>query len=745
MSLVAEIELDPDQAAAADRVAEWLENPLRGTREPGVFRLFGYAGSGKALAFDQEVQTPNGPRSVSALSVGDEVFGADGRPTLVIGVYPQGVKKSYRLSTRDGASVECDLEHLWSVWTAKLRSTRKPLVTLALREMLSKGVMFPSGLFRYYVPLCAPLEYPARAYLLDPYVLGALIGDGTGLGRVPTLCLPEAKEPVLDEVRRRLPAWCRVTVTRQSGCNYHRLTDPRRKRGNEIRDELVRLGLNVNSPERFVPGEYLIGSIRQRWDLLRGLMDTDGSCRANRTSFSTMSPRLASDVQRLVQSLGGTGIIRSQDRGPKGLEFSVNVKTFECPFLAPTKSKHWRPSRKNPPSRAVVSIASSRSCEHTCIKVSAPDGLFLTKDHLVTHNTTIARQIAARAGGRVRFAAFTGKAALVMRQKGCAGASTIHSLIYVPKTQCARRLRELAEQLRTETDADRRRELEALHSAEKDNLARPSFSLNEGSDLRDASLLILDECSMIGQAAGADLLSFGVPILALGDPAQLPPVRDRGYFTDPRQEPDVLLRAVHRQAGGSPVLELCTQARERATLPYGPRGDSAVVRRRDLSIAQAAEFDQIIVGRNSTRAQINSLVRAHLGHATPLPVPGDRVVCRRNDHDVGLLNGGQWTVVSSQQTDEDTVELTVLDEERGGVQLTVDAHVGLLVGRDVPFYELRRAQCFEYAYAVTCHTAQGSQWRSVCVVDESQVFGQDAWRWLYTSISRASERVTVVR
>lgn len=365
--------------------------------------------------------------------------------------------------------------------------------------------------------------------------------------------------------------------------------------------------------------------------------------------------------------------------------------------------------------------------------------------------TTLARHLAADVDGIVRYAAFTGKAALVMHQKGCLGASTIHRLIYLPRQRCEKHLRDLQRQLREEQDPDRQRELRVELDLERANLARPSWTLNTMSPLREAALLVIDECSMVGEQAGRDLLSFGVPVLALGDPAQLPPVKDRGYFTDPRQEPDALLEEVHRQAAGSPVLYLATRARQGEALEHGDYGAeghprSSVVRRKDLSIAQAAGFDQVICGRNETRRALNRRLRQHLhgDSVGPTPVPGDRLICLRNDYETGLLNGGQWRCLGAEDLGEDRLLLSI-QEQDGDVAMQVEAHAHYFRGEEPAHWDVRDAQCFDFANAITCHKAQGSQWRSVCVVDESEAFGADGWRWLYTACTRASERVTVVR
>lgn len=377
---------------------------------------------------------------------------------------------------------------------------------------------------------------------------------------------------------------------------------------------------------------------------------------------------------------------------------------------------------------------------------SREPGVFRLFGYAGTGKTSVAQILAADVAGQVRYAAFTGKAALVMHRKGCYGASTIHRLIYLPRIKCTQHLRQLAEQLRAETDEDRRRELLALHDAEKANLARPSFTLNLESPLRDAALLVLDEVSMIGEIHGRDLLQFRVPILALGDPAQLPPVKDRGYFTDPRQEPDFLLTDIHRQEQGSPVLKLATMARQGQEIPLGDYGQGTrVVAKKDVSIEQAMTFDQIIVGRNVTRRALNTRIRKVLGFETPVPQPGDRLVCLRNDGETGLMNGGQWRCLGAELLDEERVLLSIIDDENQ-LGLQVEAHMAYFRGEEPPFYEIRQAQCFDFAYAITCHKSQGDQFSSVCVVDESDIFGADRHRWLYTAITRASSpNLTIVK
>src|SRR5437588_6806206 len=186
--------------------------------------------------------------------------------------------------------------------------------------------------------------------------------------------------------------------------------------------------------------------------------------------------------------------------------------------------------------------------------------LFRLFGYAGTGKTTLARHLAAHLDGEVKFAAFTGKAALVMRAKGCAGASTIHSLIY--------RARESGEET-------------------------PNFELWDDSPASKAALIVIDECSMVDAELGRDLMSFGVPVLVLGDPAQLPPIAGGGFFTD--AEPDAMLTEVHRQAQDDPIVRMSMDIREGRELEVGRYGESEVVSGSSLDPERAIRADPVRV------------------------------------------------------------------------------------------------------------------------------------------------------
>lgn len=388
------------------------------------------------------------------------------------------------------------------------------------------------------------------------------------------------------------------------------------------------------------------------------------------------------------------------------------------------------------------------------------DQVFHLFGYAGTGKTTLAKHLAEGMNGNVLFGAFTGKAASVLQEKGCHGAATIHSLIYHSRDKGKAHLRDMEKQLQTlmselsaEGNSDdeiaahkRVVDLRKLIKEEQEALKEPFFVLNSESDVRQADLVVIDECSMVDGKMGEDLLSFGKKVLVLGDPAQLPPVKGAGYFTE-GVKPDVMLDEIHRQAEESPIIRMATEIRNERGLDLGDYGDGCrVVAEGTIKAGEAKEFGQILVGKNATRMSTNRRMRDLLGRSGPLPEPGDKIVCRRNDNDMGLLNGVLYEVVAVHGHMDAKVNMDVRPiGEAFSTDVMAHEQSFLTNKEDIPFYELRDAQVFEYGYVVTVHVAQGSQWDSVLLFDESYCFRKDRWRWLYTGITRAAKKVTVVR
>jgi len=658
------------QFGAMKEISQWYHNGSN-----PFFYLGGYAGSGKAQPLTAKLQTPTGPMDMGDVMVGDTILGSQGTPTTVTAVYPQGVKPTYRITFMDGSSTECCDEHLWTVQTSSDGQNNKTH-TIPLSEMIEQGVNFPCGIYRYYVPLCQPVQYQEQQLTIPPYIFGS----------------------------------------------------------------------SVDNHEKFIPEIYMHGSIDQRIELLRGLMDSGGVINHNRVSFVTDTKELHDGIRTLVQSLGGI-VIQTYNTSDNNPKYHTNIKVQFNPFKLVPKADKWTPSWKNPPSRAITGIERITDVEQQCIMVDAEDHLYLTDEFIVTHNTSIAKLAVERCGldpdnhRQVLYGSFTGKAAMVMKRKGL-NADTIHHLIYELK--------------------------------EKKN-GELYFGLNRYSPVRDIKLLVLDECSMISDIIAKDLLSFGTKILVLGDPAQLEPVHGTGYFT--KGTPDFFLNEIHRQALDNAIIRLSMDVRNGKEIPFGDHGEVRKMRFEDISDEGLLDSDQVITGKHTTRHLLNMHMLEAEGFVQGYAMSaGMKVLCLRNYRDKCLLNGSIGRTTNN-------VESTGYDEDRRFFKQRVLIEDGLSDGQQIT--EIMRmnmgafednwkprtdneiandefivSEAFEhnfdnpeevqylwdYGYAITCHKSQGSQWPHVIVFDD----GMLAWkresrkRWLYTAVTRAEENLTIL-
>lgn len=351
--------------------------------------------------------------------------------------------------------------------------------------------------------------------------------------------------------------------------------------------------------------------------------------------------------------------------------------------------------------------------------------LFRLFGYAGTGKTTLARHFAEHVDGSVQFAAFTGKAAQVLRSKGATNARTLHSLIYRPRGE---------EAIEDETTGR--------------TSMSPTFALNRQSPVAKAKLIVVDECSMVDEQLGRDLMSFGTPILVLGDPAQLPPISGGGFFTE--HEPDHLLTEIHRQARDNPIIQLALDVREGREFTHGDYGAARVIGRNEVDQDLVLAADQVLVGTNRTRRRYNQRLRQLKGFDASYPQAGDKLVCLRNDPAKGLLNGSLWKVMtSSRETVKPGINLLVSPEEddpdRGVAKIKLLKAAFENPEEEIPWQQKKRFDDFDYGYALTVHKAQGSQWDEVVLFDESYAFRDTRQRWLYTAITRAAERLTIVR
>lgn len=377
-----------------------------------------------------------------------------------------------------------------------------------------------------------------------------------------------------------------------------------------------------------------------------------------------------------------------------------------------------------------------------------------------TGKSTLAKYVGdmeKQRGGYAQYCAFTGKAAVVMRKKGCDNARTIHSIIYDTHDKSQRRLDDLLKQL-SEATGPARTNLENAIREERESLKSPGFMLKEDAltvwkrdedgenpePVATISLFVIDECSMVDERLAQDLLSYGARALVLGDPAQLPPVMSgAGYFTNAR--PDVLLTEIHRQALDSPIINMANTIRNGGYLKLGEYGQGcAVVKRGDTPASVWLEADQILVGKNATRDLFNARVRTLRGFEGFLPQAGEKLVCLRNNHEEGLLNGSLWECIQSEDRPAASTFWLKIRSLDDGRTLACLAHKASFLGEEIEHFERRDANEFDFGYALTVHKSQGSQWDNVVLYDEWSV-QQSKKQWQYTGITRAAERITVVK
>lgn len=373
----------------------FLQSPKNFPEVRWHFLLAGY-GAGKALYYKEITPTPDGFREFGDLKVGDMVFDDRGQPVRILGVYEQGLLDAYRVTLSDGRSVICSAEHLWGVYYNSHGELRYKVMELS--EMLRKGIRRPDprytkagGKPKFWIPASPVCFYPDRELPLDPYVLGSLIGNGCLT--LPALTLSSADEWQVRKVASRLGA-----QPRKDKCTYS-WTFWRDGHSIKTRD-VVPEGLRCLAGHKYIPEEYLMSGEDQRKELLQGLFDTDGSVdsSANRlhVSYSTTSGNLAEDVRNLLLSMGIVSTITEDVREGKNTCYNVIVSTsqekkawlFSLPRKLSRVTSFPRPDRRDYSRVAVYSVEKlPEKLPMRCIRVDSPEGLFLCRDFIVTHNT----------------------------------------------------------------------------------------------------------------------------------------------------------------------------------------------------------------------------------------------------------------------------------------------------------------------------------------------------------------------
>ena len=375
-------------------------------------------GVGKFLTNNTLIYTELGIKKMGEIVIGDRVIGSNGKPCNVIGVFPQGIKDTYKITFNDGYSIISGDEHLWSVSSpnygknTKNERLKKSLI-LSTKQMFEGGVITikgdgynseknynietyyksPNGNNKWQIPIVKPIEFINDNKLpIDPYLLGLGLGDGSFNGKNIRFSLH--KDDYDELFSNHL-------------LKENKPQDNKRNGYINVGESLFDLGIeHTRSHNKFIPEIYKYSSIENRLAILQGLMDTDGYCMLSKngsfrgTEYSTISEKLCDDVCEIVQTLGGIARKKSRrsfyKKDGKRVECSksyrVNIKlpSGMNPFRLKRKSERYNEPQKYPTGRYIKNIEKIGQDECTCISVDAPDKLYVAEHCIVTHNTTSA-------------------------------------------------------------------------------------------------------------------------------------------------------------------------------------------------------------------------------------------------------------------------------------------------------------------------------------------------------------------
>jgi replicative DNA helicase len=380
-----------------------LDDMLNGLQAGEMIIVAARPSMGKAQPLDARVLTTRGWKAMGDLRVGDELASIDGQPSAVQAIYPQGRRQAYRVTFADGRSTECCAEHLWRV---AYRNWDMPRVlsTAKLIELLQRK--------RYQGRLFVELfsgEFGNDAGLpLDPWLLGALLGDGALCGS--SVRFSTADDEMLSRVRVAIGP--EMAISHAGNYDYRiRQAAGASRRGiqgvcpNPLKTALQQLQLwDCDANGKFIPESYLRASRESRLRLLAGLLDTDGWVEKwGSIRLSTCSERLARGVIELVRSLGGTASYRSKKTSYsyKG-ECRAGQTAFVCNLQHPdpaslvllsTKRDRLAHGRIRQRRLNLISIEPTRETETQCIAVTHPSHLYITDNYIVTHNTAFAMNL----------------------------------------------------------------------------------------------------------------------------------------------------------------------------------------------------------------------------------------------------------------------------------------------------------------------------------------------------------------
>ena len=375
---------------------------VSGAMEKRFYLRSGASGIGKALPNSAKIPTPNGWKKVEEIVAGDYLFDAFGKPTKVVGVFPQGEKDVYEVVFKDGRSARCCKEHLWSFNTGnqkKQSRDNRVFYTETLEEIMQRGLKSSRG-NNILIPMQYAVEYSKKELPIPPYSFGLMLGDGSFRQHNTNKSFQYSSE---DEYLPSKIAEENNWYLKRGSINNFTWYFSYGKDGKNIFVEEVLKDfpelINTYSNTKFIPRVYIESSIEQRFELLNGLLDSDGSVNEKgRVSYCTNSPMLRDNVEEIAKSLGFKIHIIEDTHKETGVVYIVSItgrpedkiKLFKIPRKHDT-IVNWYNNGKRKESNSYNPMIEIKNLgykeEMTCFMVDNKEHLFLTEDFIVTHNT----------------------------------------------------------------------------------------------------------------------------------------------------------------------------------------------------------------------------------------------------------------------------------------------------------------------------------------------------------------------
>lgn len=375
--------------------------------------LIGESGIGKEQPVSEPVLTKYGWREMGSINIGDKVYSVDGKLYDVTGVFPQGIKDVYELTFSDGTKTRCGIDHLWTVTTKKQRENMRRngdyrYKVMTLRDIL-KDYKGDNNTYKYSVPINSPIHFESNDVLeLDPYILGLMLGDGGFTTSSMTFTNPE--EDLLHEIEEYVHSiGCEIMLRhgKEDDCVQYRIVGIDDE--NEFSQRIDFIGLKgCDSRNKFIPMEYMKSSVRDRELLLSGIINTDGSV-SKGCSFciTTYSYKLCNDIAELARSIGLIATINGYDRTNDDstnkydteIEYHVRIIGDFSNLHLSKKHRDKLTDRTYEYVKSIKDITLVGKEESKCIMVDCPTHTYITKDYIVTHNTTIIKEVCEKLAG----------------------------------------------------------------------------------------------------------------------------------------------------------------------------------------------------------------------------------------------------------------------------------------------------------------------------------------------------------